>query len=251
MKRIISLLICISLLLSTVVLAQNVAFVLEPIVVRYNENAARSEDIVIKGSFDESIVLRVFDNNGNLLYVDNTDSTKDGLFEFKAFKLEKPDVEGLTPTSTTNDATRTVNKYTLDYKFVISNSSRVLFGKTDLQQGINETVQVEYSEAIIKGQVPDGPDGPSVPKEDKVPEWDGYIGGDTTDTEPSEIPAYEDPRNPYGQNEALWDRVNKVTTDSAAASIITKITKATKDEAMAGETARNNVAFKNCYRYKS
>ena len=104
MKRIISLLICISLLLSTVVLAQNVAFVLEPIVVKYNENAAQSEDIVIKGSFDESIVLRVFDNNGNLLYVDNTDSTKDGLFEFKAFKLEKPDLTGLTPTSITDNA---------------------------------------------------------------------------------------------------------------------------------------------------
>ena len=89
MKRIIALLICLTMMLSSLTVIAAVPFVLDPVSVIYGTNAAESNDIIITGQYDKPVVLRVFNDSGTLEYIDTTNSVG-GVFKFDAFKLGKP-----------------------------------------------------------------------------------------------------------------------------------------------------------------
>ena len=214
MKRIISLLICLTMILSSISVFAAVPFELNTITVTYAENASESSGIVVSGKYDKPLVLRVFNDSGILEYIGTTDS-KDGIFQFDSFKLEKP------------AAGSTANTYTFTYKFVISDES-------DIKK--SEDVTFNY---VVKGSSgPSGPSGPTV-KEPEI-DWPGKIdtpvNPDIPGGEPSG-PAYTDPIN-----ETAVQAAAKQTSASGGVKFIESTTKNTDDVAMGWESTRNTIA---------
>ncbi len=211
MKRIISLLICLTMILSSISVFAAVPFELNTITVTYAENASESSGIVVSGKYDKPLVLRVFNDSGILEYIGTTDS-KDGIFQFDSFKLEKP------------AAGSTANTYTFTYKFVISDES-------DIKK--SEDVTFNY---VVKGSSgPSGPSGPTV-KEPEI-EWPDDTPVDTNVPGGDPGPAYKDPIN-----EKAVQAAAKQTTASGGAKFIETTTKATDEAAMSWESTRNTIA---------
>lgn len=226
MKRIIALLISAIMLVSSVTAIAAVDFSVEPITVTYSNNAAKSNGITVKGTYDKPLVLRVFDNNGTVIYIDTTES-ENGAFEFETFELKQPSVSGLTGTTSGNTTT-----YDVSYQFVISDETAIL-NESD------KTVAFQYAVTKSTGGG-GGTSGPSV--KDPDPSWDHSSGIKKEEEKKDDIPANEDPLNPENKNNKLWDKVNKVKNEKDAEKAIADITKATDKDALKGETARNNVA---------
>ena len=69
MKRIISLLICLTMILSSISVFAAVPFELNTITVTYAENASESSGIVVSGKYDKPLVLRVFNDTPPALFM--------------------------------------------------------------------------------------------------------------------------------------------------------------------------------------
>lgn len=226
MKRIIALLITVIMLVSSVTAIAAVSFSVDPITVTYSNNAEKSNGIAVKGTYDKPLVLRVFDNNGTVIYIDTTES-EDGTFEFETFELRQPDVSEMTGSTSGNTTT-----YDITYQFVISDDTSIL-------NEADKTVTFQY--AVTKSSSSSvGPSGPA--KKDPDPSWDPSSGTKKEEEKNEEITADKDPLNPDNKNDKLWDKVNQVKNEKEADKAIAAITKATDKEALKGETARNNVA---------
>lgn len=226
MKRIIALLITVIMLVSSVTAIAAVSFSVDPITVTYSNNAEKSNSIAVKGTYYKPLVLRVFDNNGTVIYIDTTES-EDGTFEFETFELKQPDVSGMTGSTSGNTTT-----YDITYQFVISDDTSIL-------NEADKTVTFRY--AVTKSSSSSvGPSGPA--KKDPDPSWDHSSGTKKEEEKNEEITADKDPLNPDNKNDKLWDKVNQVKNEKEADKAIAAITKATDKEALKGETARNNVA---------
>ena len=224
MKRFISLIVCAIMLISsaTVVLAET--FSVDEITVEYTDNAVKSNSITVKGTYEKPLVLRVFNQNDTLQYIDTVDS-KDGKFEFEPFELKKPDVSGLSGVVSGKKTT-----YEMTYRFVISDETSILS---------DEQKTVKYTTVESTGPGP-GP-GPG-PKTDPTPPWVPSGGNTEKDEEDTKITADKDPLNPDGKNDKLWDKISSVKTEKDAEKVISDITKATDSKTLDDETARNNVA---------
>lgn len=229
MRRIIALLITVIMLASSVTAIAAVPFSVEPITVTYSDNAAKSNGVAVKGTYDKPLVLRVFDNNGTVIYIDTTES-KNGVFEFETFELKRPSVSGLKGTTLGKTTT-----YDISYQFVISDETAIL-------NESGKAVVFQYAES--KGS--SGGTGGSKTVKDTDTETDDPNWDSSSKTEKEEekkdIPANEDPLNPENKNNKLWDKINKVKNEKDAEKAISDITKATDKDALKGETARNNVA---------
>lgn len=214
MKRILSIALALTMLLSSIsAFAQSIPFVVDPITVTYSANAEKSSSIVVKGDYDESLVMRVFDENNNLIYIGTTSSSNNE-FAFDAFQLGKPNVGSSAGT------------YSKTYNFVFSDNDGVL-----------ETVPVTFDYKVEST----GGGGGGTAKEEKI-DWAPYGNVDEKtgwgDGERADIDDMVEGKD----SEKLWEKIKKVTTTSAATSAISSITKATPEEALKWETVRNNVA---------
>lgn len=211
MKRIISLVICLAMILSSfsIVLAEGTQeFRVMKIGVIYEANAKESHEIIVKGNWHRPLVLRVFTDRGVLEYIGTTDSVN-GEFRFDEFRLEKPAGGS--------------GEYI--YDFVFSDESGIL--KT-------EKVMFQYK------QTPPPP--PPDPKPDIIEDikW-GESDDDETnwgDGERADIDDIVEDKN----SEKLWKKINEIESAKEATSAITNITKATNKDALVWETVRNNVA---------
>lgn len=217
MKRILSIALALTMLLSSIsAFAQSIPFAVDPITVTYSANAEKSSSIEVKGDYDESLVMRVFDENNNLIYIGTT-SASNNEFAFDAFQLGKPNVSS------------SVGTYSKTYNFVFSDNDGVL-----------ETVPVTF-DYKVESTGGGGGGGGGTTKEEKI-DWGHH---DNTNEETGwgedERADIDDMVEGDG-SEKLWDKVNKVTTTNAATSAITSITKATPENALGFETVRNNVA---------
>lgn len=181
---------------------------------------ASGDEVVIIGEADagRDLVVRIYDANESLVYTDVVPAyeNEDGSYSFTDF---------IAPANKTgSDAEYTVivteagNGNAAQTSFVV--------GKTTVSGGGGGGTTAVTEERKMVSWVPetsnDGETGV------------GWTGGD--------IPAPEDPRNPFGGNEELWREINKVTSVSGAQSTIKIITEATNKESLKYETARNNVA---------
>lgn len=226
MKRIIASLITAIMLVSSVTAIAAVPFSVDPITVTYSDNAAKSNGIAVKGTYDKPLVLRVFDNNGTVIYIDTTES-EDGAFEFETFELKQPDVSGLTGTTSGNTTT-----YDITYQFVISDDTSIL----------NETDKSITFRYVVTRSSGSSSGSSGTVKKDPDPSWDHSSGTKKEEEKTEEITADKDPLNPDNKNDKLWDKVNQVKNEKEADKAIADITKATDKDALKGETARNNVA---------
>ena len=224
MKRFISLIVCVIMLISsaTVVLAET--FSVDEITVEYTDNAVKSNSITVKGTYEKPLVLRVFNQNDTLQYIDTVDS-KDGKFEFESFELKQPDVSGLSGVVSGNKTT-----YEMTYRFVISDETSILS---------DEQKTVKYTTVKSTGGTTGGNSGYNPTP---TPPWVPSGGGTEKDKEDTEITADKDPLNPDGKNDKLWDKIGNVKTEKDAEKVISDITKATDSKTLDDETARNNVA---------
>ena len=224
MKRFISLIVCVIMLISsaTVVLAET--FSVDEITVEYTDNAVKSNSITVKGTYEKPLVLRVFNQNDTLQYIDTVDS-KDGKFEFESFELKQPDVSGLSGVVSGNKTT-----YEMIYRFVISDETSILS---------DEQKTVKYTTVKSTGGTTGGNSGYNPTP---TPPWVPSGGGTEKDKEDTEITADKDPLNPDGKNDKLWDKIGNVKTEKDAEKVISDITKATDSKTLDDETARNNVA---------
>jgi len=219
MKRIISLLICLTMILSSISVFAAVPFELNTITVTYAENASESSGIVVSGKYDKPLVLRVFNESGILEYIGTTDS-KDGIFQFDSFKLEKP------------AAGSTADTYTFTYKFVISDES-------DIKK--SEDVTFNY---VVKNSPGPGPGPGPGPKPDPKPTVCEKCGWEKcTCNQPVESDKPTTGADVPEENYNIIAESGKVTTPKAGAAMIDTVTKATSPEAMAGEAARNTIAM--------
>lgn len=229
MKRIIALLITAIMLVSSVPVMAAEPFSVEPITVTYLFNGSKSNSVAVKGTYDKPLVLRVFDNNGTVIYIDTTES-ENGKFEFEAFELKQPSVSGLKGTTSGNTTT-----YDITYRFVISDDTAIL-NEND------EAVTFQYSvNKNSGGSGGSSSSGSTVPKETD-PSWDHSSGTKKEEEKQEEIPADKDPLNPDNKNDKLWNKVNQIKNEKEADKAIADITKATDVDALKGETARNNIA---------
>lgn len=224
MKRFISLIVCAIMLISsaTVVLAET--FSVDEITVEYTDNAVKSNSITVKGTYEKPLVLRVFNQNDTLQYIDTVDS-KDGKFEFEPFELKQPDVSRLSGVVSGNKTT-----YEMTYRFVISDETSILS---------DEQKTVKYTTVESTGGTTGGNSGYNPTP---TPPWVPSGGGTEKDKEDTEITADKDPLNPDGKNDKLWDKIGNVKTEKDAEKVISDITKATDSKTLDDETARNNVA---------
>ena len=218
MKRILSIALVLTMLLSSIsVFAQSVAFSVDTITVTYSTNAEKSNDIVVKGAYDESLVMRVFNEKDELLYIGTTRSSNNE-FTFEAFQLGKPNVG-------TEEKT-----YTLPYKFVFTDND-----------DLHETKNVTVSYTVEKGSTPSYRDTTPTKKEDPI-DWGPHTNTDDETGWGEDERADIDDMIEGKDSEKLWDKINGVKSESAAVTAINNITKATDKEALEWETVRNNVA---------
>lgn len=215
MKRILSIALVLTMLLcSNGVFAKSVTFSVDPITVTYSANADKSNGIEVKGNYDESLVMRVFDDENTLVYI-GTASSVNNEFRFDAFSLGKPNVSS------------SVGTYSKTYNFVFSDND-----------GILQTVPVSFDYEVKKSSISSSSGGSS-DKEETIG-WHGKTD-DVIGWGDGERADIDDMIEDTG-SEKLWNKVGKVTTVSAATSAITNITKATPEEALKFETVRNNAA---------
>lgn len=212
MKRLIASLTAAVMLGSSITAFAATSFSVNSINVTFNKNQSVSEEISVNGTYDKPIVLRVFDKNGAVVYIDTTDSDG-GKFAFDLFQLPKPD-------SGDNE-----------YKFIISDDEKVL----------NSTSVTATVESNGKSPGNSGPNGPVTTKAPD-PSWDNTKPTNTDTPTVTELPANIDPSYNEGKNDAMWNKVNKATNTSEAGQVIDNLTKATSQSALLKETARNNVA---------
>lgn len=224
MKRIISLLICLTMIFSSISVFASVPFELDAITVNYAENASESSEIIVSGKYDKPLVLRVFDESGILKYIGTTDS-KNGIFQFDSFKLEKPAVGS------------SANTYTFIYKFVISDES-------DIKK--SEDVGFNY---VAKGSSNGiGSSGGGGQTTEDNGGWNGDDGD--KDKKPEDENAIKDGNTGEEQKRADEDTIyepivkdaSKQTTASGGAKFIDKTTAATSAESLQWESTRNTIA---------
>lgn len=211
MKRIIALLICLTMMLSSLTVIAAVPFVLDPVTVTYGTNAVESNDIVITGQYDKPVVLRVFNDSGTLEYIDTTNSVG-GVFQFDAFKLKKP------ATATT------VGTHSITYKFVVSDD-------IEIKNTGNEDVTFTYDKSTDPNPIIHYDPNP---KE----EPDGWDEDDPKTTDQSVQPDAGDDT----LNKKAIEGAAKQTTASGAAKYVESMTKATSAESLATEATRNTIA---------
>lgn len=223
-----ALIITVIMLVSSVTAIAAVTFSVEPITVTYPNNAEKSDSITVKGIYDKPLVLRVFDNNGTLIYIDTTEA-KEGAFEFDSFELKQPDISKMTGTTESK-----ITTYDVTYQFVISDATTIL-NESD------KSVSFKYS--TKKSGSSGGTGGTSAKEpEPSDPSWDISVSTKKDEEENKELTADKDPLNPDNKNDELWKKVNRVKSENEAVKAIADITKATLKDALNGETARNNVA---------
>lgn len=245
MKRITACLLCLAMLLSSIVaFAENTSIVLNTVTITYANNANESADIVVSGSYDKSVVLRIFDHNGALEYI-GTANPVNGVFELDKFKLEKPDTDGIAEKNentvnppykeTSKSGNTTTTKYTVNYRAVVS----------------SDNVKVEQDVTIVYFTISTDSPGPG-PGPNPIPKptptiivcekcgWEKCTCEQPIDKPivPGGEPAYIP-----DENYAVVGESGKVTTPTAGAAMIDTVTKATSPEAMAGEAARNTIAM--------
>ncbi len=239
MKRILSIILCFVMICSTMSVFAATQVTLNIVTVGYPApNATESNEISVSGTnanANSSLVLRVFDGSGKLLYITNTEAKNDGVFEFEKFKLGNPDVTQMITGTATTSGNTTTTPYTGSYEFVISDATGILNEN-------NTAVTVNYSTSVTTGRNTGGKDTGS--------ETDGW---DETDDDKDKKP--EDETVIKGQNgeiqgDADKDPINekavqaaaKQTTASGGAKFIETTTKATDEAAMSWESTRNTIA---------
>ena len=223
MKRIISLLICLTMILSSISVFAAVPFELNTITVTYAENASESSGIVVSGKYDKPLVLRVFNDSGILEYIGTTDS-KDGIFQFDSFKLEKP------------DAGSEAKTYSFTYKFVISDES-------DIKK--SEDGSFNY---VVKGSSNKNSSSTGGKTTNETKSWDG--DDKDKDKKPEDENTIKDSKTGEEQKRADEDTIYepvvkdaaKQTTASGGANFIDKTTAATSPESLQWESTRNSIA---------
>lgn len=217
MKRILSIALALTMLLSSIsVFAQSIPLAIDPITVTYSANAEKSNSIVVKGAYDESLVMRVFDENNNLIYIGTT-SSSNNKFAFDEFQLGKPNVSSAAGT------------YSRTYNFVFSDNDGVL-----------KTVPVTFDYEVKSIGGGGGGGGGTSPEPPPAP-WPHPDFDDNTGWGEDERADIDDMIEGK-DSEKLWKKINDVKTESAAVTAINSITKATDKEALKWEAVRNNVA---------
>lgn len=213
MKRIIALLICLTMMLSSLTVIAAVPFVLDPVTVTYGTNAVESNDIIVTGQYDKPVVLRVFNDSGTLEYIDTTNSVG-GVFQFDAFKLKKP-------ATATADGTNSIT-----YKFIVSDD-------IGIKNTGNEDITFNYE---VKASSSTG-NSITVSKEEPKTEGSWDDDDDKTTDQSVQPDAGDDTLNKKAIEGAA-----KQTTASGAAKYVESMTKATSAESLATEATRNTIA---------
>ncbi len=218
MKRIIALLICLTMMLSSLTVIAAVPFVLDPVTVTYGTNAVESNNIIVTGQYDKPVVLRVFNDSGTLEYIDTTNSVG-GVFQFDAFKLKKP------ATATTVGTNPTT------YKFVVSDD-------IGIKNAGSEDVAFNY---VLQNTGGGGGGGGAVASEktETSTGWDDEQKKDENET--TDQPVQPDAPNDT-LNKTAIEGAAKQTTASGAAKYVESMTKATSAESLATEATRNTIA---------
>ena len=234
MKRLVALWLCIAMILIAMPTFAETSFALDPITIRYSEaNAEQSLPVTVTGRYGKAVVLRVFDRNNQLLYIDSATPVK-GSFSFDSFTLDKPNLDGIEGTEQTAGSVKTTT-YALTYTFVISDATSILNSDTTAVDFQYQTREKIGSTGVSAGES-------TTKKETSSAQWSDDSNKSETGWDDSELPSYIDRLDNEGKNKALWEAVNSAVTAMGAANTITAITQNTKPELMLGETARNNVA---------
>lgn len=205
------------------------------------------------------IILRVFDSEGSLVYADffpayenaaEPEDSSEGKSEESESAATDLTTEAPTepetassdvPTEAMTEAESEGRKYSFEfsapsekgtYKVVVNdNNTNDADSDADF---VTDTFVVADSDRKSIG-------GPSVPTEPvKITPW--TPADPTGPSEATEYPAYIDPIDIEGANKSLWTAVNSAKTAAGAAAMISQITKATPQNTMNWEIAKNNVA---------
>lgn len=226
MKRILALVLCFAMMLSVIPANAAEDFTVSQKVEFEGSSPSLSEKITVKGTYKGEVILRVFNNAEKLIYMDTATGDKSGNFKFEEFKLEAPDLTGVSGKA----------PYDITYKFVYTDGKTGAILKS-------EPVTFEYGSSSSNIHIP-GPDPSPTPDPPKPVDPGPWVvlpdqpNGPDDPVNPYDIPAHVDPRD----NTQLWASVDAAASPSAAAAIINAVTVATPVAWMADETARNNVA---------
>ncbi len=239
MKRILSIMLCFVMICSTMSVFAATQVTLNTVTVGYPApNATESNEISVSGTnanANSSLVLRVFDGSGKLLYITNTEAKNDGVFEFEKFKLGNPDVTQMTAGTATTSGNTTTTPYTGSYEFVISDATGILNEN-------NTAVTVNYSTSVTTGGNTGGGGVVTKPEPSNICEKCGWETCRCNEPEDTPIDEGGKAYNPT-ENYPIIEEAAKVGSANDAKKFIETVTKATSTEAMGGEAARNTIAI--------